>query len=141
MNRHLLYDHSITYMKKLCSDISERCVGSEGNRKATTYFQKVVSSFGWKITIQEFEAIDWYDGGATLKADNDEFNVLVSPYSLPFSGSAQLAAASTFSELDSTLCAQIGEQKLSNRIITKIGIGILQSLFKSEYIFCSIFSE
>jgi Iap family predicted aminopeptidase len=66
-------------MKKLCNDISEFCVGSEGNRQATKYFEKILKSFGWITNIAEFNVIDWYDGGATLKVDDIDFKVFVSP--------------------------------------------------------------
>jgi aminopeptidase YwaD len=100
MEKELLYNKSVAYLKKLCSGISERCVGSEGNRQATQYFKEKLSSFGWTTISVEFNAIDWYDGGATLKADNFNFNVLVSPYSPGCSGGAQLVRASTISELE-----------------------------------------
>ncbi len=99
MKKHLLYEHSLAHMKKLCVDISERCVGSKGNRQATEYFKNTLSSFGWTTLSQEFSAVDWFDGGASLKVDNTDIEVLVSPYSLGFSGSAELVKASDISGL------------------------------------------
>ena len=101
MDKQILYDRSVAYMNKLCVDISERCVGSEGNKKATEYFEKILLSFGWRTYLQEFNAIDWYDGGARLKVDDQDFEVFVSPYSKAFHGTAQLASASHLSELKS----------------------------------------
>jgi aminopeptidase YwaD len=87
------------YLKTLCLDIPERCVGSEGNRKATFFFEKELSSFGWATEMAEFDAIDWVGNGAILRSDGVDFNVLVSPYSLGFSGSDELVSASTIEEL------------------------------------------
>lgn len=99
MEDYLLLDHCITYMRKLCEDIAERCVGTEGNRQATAFFEEILASFGWATSAQEFDATDWFDGGATLMADDKEFEVFVSPYSLGYSGQAMLSAASNIAEL------------------------------------------
>ena len=88
-----------SYLKKLCEEIPERCVGSEGNRMATRFFEKEISSFGWETEIQEFEAIDWKDGGATLQADGSSFQVFASPYSLACQAGEQLVSVSRVEEL------------------------------------------
>ncbi len=89
-----------SWLKTLCVDISERCVGSEGNRKATEFFKDQLTSLGWETESQEFDAVDWNDGGATLLAGKKEFNVLVSPYSLGCSVNAILEGASNINELE-----------------------------------------
>ena len=89
-----------SYLKKLCEEIPERCVGSEGNRIATRFFEKIISSFGWDTEIQEFEAIDWRDGGAKLQADGLSFEVFVSPYSLGCEVTEQLINVSKIEELN-----------------------------------------
>ncbi len=77
-----LHQKSSLYLTKLCEEIPERCVGSEGNRKATRFFANEMSSLGWDTDMPEFETIDWEDGGATLQADDLKFEAFVSPYSL-----------------------------------------------------------
>jgi aminopeptidase YwaD len=67
---------------------------------ATTFFEKEISSFGWETELQPFNAIDWENGGATLKAGDDCFNVYPGPYSLGCDHLAELAAASTVQELE-----------------------------------------
>lgn len=47
------------YLETLCFDISERCVGSEGNRQATYFLEKVFSQNDWETEMVEFDAIDW----------------------------------------------------------------------------------
>lgn len=88
------------YLQKLCNDISERCVGSEGNIKATNFFNDTLLSMGWITETPKFSAMDWIDGGATLKANHVDFKVLVSPYSIGCSVNAQLASAINISELE-----------------------------------------
>ncbi|MFW5995804.1 MAG: hypothetical protein ACOCQB_00920 [Halanaerobiaceae bacterium] len=66
MEKKVLYDRCVAYMNKLCYEIPERCVGSEGNKQATKYFEKNLKSYGWETKVQEFEAIDWDDGGASF---------------------------------------------------------------------------
>lgn len=66
---------------------------------ATRFFEKEISSFGWHTERQEFEAIDWEDGGATLHADGSSFQVFPSPYSLGCEVEAPLAGASGVEEL------------------------------------------
>lgn len=88
------------YLNTLCRDIAERAVGTDGNRKATAFFEKEISSLGWETELQEFQAMDWEDGGATLIVDDSSFDVLVGPYSLGIKTAAVLTAASTLSELE-----------------------------------------
>jgi aminopeptidase YwaD len=81
MNQNDLNEKCHQWLKTLCVDINERNTGSQGNRDATRFFREQLESLGWETEIQEFEAVDWIDGGATLNAGNKDFNVLVSPWS------------------------------------------------------------
>jgi aminopeptidase YwaD len=101
MNTENLISTAGRYLNIFCVEINERSVGTDGNRKATAFFEKEISSFGWATELQEFEAMDWEEGGATLLAGSKSFNVLVSPYSAGTKATAVLTAASTFSELES----------------------------------------
>ena len=64
-----LFSKCQAYLKKLCVEIPERCVGSEGNRQAVRFFEKEISALGWDTEMPEFDAMDWEDGGATLQAN------------------------------------------------------------------------
>ena len=88
------------WLKTLCEDIKERTTGSQGNRDATCFFRKQLEALGWETESQGFEAVDWIDGGATLYAGNQEFEVLVSPWSPGCSAKAVMESASTISELE-----------------------------------------
>ena len=95
-----LITKSKSHLKTLCTEIKERCVGSEGNRKATKFFSNELTRLGWETETQEFDATDWKDGGATLKAGNESFRVHVSPYSLGCSAEAPLATVKNTDELE-----------------------------------------
>lgn len=88
------------YLETLCLEIQDRSVGSAGNRLATLFFDKEISSFGWQTESQEFPAMDWQDGGATLRVDNKTFQALVSPYSLGCDAHAPLACVRSVAELE-----------------------------------------
>ena len=61
-----LYQRSVSYLEKLCKEIPEQCVGSDGNRMATQFFEQEICSFGWDTEMPEFDVIDWEDGGANV---------------------------------------------------------------------------
>lgn len=89
-----------TYLNKLCIDIPERSVGSAGNRAATSYFENVISSLGWTTKLQEFEAMDWIDGGASLSCGEVDFQVFTSPYSLGCQTEGTLICISSLDQLE-----------------------------------------
>jgi aminopeptidase YwaD len=96
-----LYTKSLFYLDTFCNRIGERCVGSEGNREATSFLMNELSQLGWKTSAAEFDAIDWVDGGALLQCNGEDFHVLTGPYSLSFNGMGELTAASSPGELES----------------------------------------
>ncbi len=100
MDKANFKEKCIEHMNKLCNEITERCVGSEGNNQASDYFEKKLRFFGWQTISQVFSAIGWKNDGAVLRVDDQDYRVQVSPYSLGFQGTAQLQSASTISELE-----------------------------------------
>lgn len=115
------------YLKTLCVDISERCVGSNGNRQATCFLEKELSLRDWVTEMVEFEAIDWVENGANLKSDGENFNVLVSPYSLGFRGEGELVSASTIEELSKI--------NAKNKIIFLFGEIAREQLMPKNFVF------
>jgi aminopeptidase YwaD len=95
-----LLQESKAHLRVLCSEITDRSVGSEGNRNATQYFADITSSYGWDIEIQEFDAMDWFDGGARLQRGAEHFQVFTSPYSLGCKAKGQLVNVSNIEELE-----------------------------------------
>jgi aminopeptidase YwaD len=99
MDTEQLHQKSLAYLRKLCVEIPERCVGSDGNRAATRFFEQEIASFGWETETQQFDAMDWEEGGASLRCSEEDFEVLVSPYSLGCEVEAVLVSASSVEEL------------------------------------------
>lgn len=100
MENDELYQKCVSDLKTLCEEIPERSVGSEGNRQATSYFEKELSSSGWQTEISELDVMDWEDGGAALQVADQSFHVLASPYSLGCSVQAPLVSVSCLEELE-----------------------------------------
>ncbi|MFP4366786.1 MAG: M28 family peptidase [Bacteroidales bacterium] len=100
MNNSNLSEKCLHLLNTLCVEIPERTTGSQGNREATRFFKGKMDSLGWLTESQEFDTVDWIDGGATLRSGNNEFKVLVSPYSKGCSVRSYLESVSTVSELE-----------------------------------------
>ncbi len=100
METEKLYQKSVSYLKTLCEDIKDRSVGSAGNRQATDFFNKEISSFGWNSETSELNVVDWEDGGATLQAEDICFKVSVSPYSLGCNVKEELTSISNIEEFE-----------------------------------------
>ena len=95
-----LIDKCASYINTLCGKIPERCVGTQGNRDATSFFRKTLSSFnGWHTEASEFDAFDWKDNGAMLLSDSHSF-LVHSPYSIRCDVKAELVSASNIAELE-----------------------------------------
>jgi aminopeptidase YwaD len=95
-----LLEKSNNYLHKLCVEIPSRRVGSEGNCLATDFFERTVSSYGFRTQSPQFDCIDWSQQGANLNVDQSSFEVFVSPYSLGCRASAPLVVISTVDELE-----------------------------------------
>lgn len=87
-------------MEKLCEEIQERSVGSRGNRVAADFFDREISSLEWETEKQEFEAMDWMDGGADLFSEGNGFRVFPSPYSIGCDVEEELVEVSGVEELE-----------------------------------------
>jgi aminopeptidase YwaD len=127
INREQLINKSAKYLDTLCIQIPERCVGSQGNHQATRFFQKHLDSYQWQIETHPFSAIDWIDGGASLKCGENSFQVLVSPYALGCDVKAQLLTACNVSELES--------QNAQDKIILLHGELAIEQLMPKNFVF------
>jgi len=94
---------------------------------ATTFFEKEISSIGWRTELQEFEAIDWNDGGASLQVAGLSFEVLVSPYTTGCELTEQLLSAATIEEL-----AQLD---LKGKIVLLHGAIAKEQLMPKNFVF------
>ncbi len=87
------------HLHVLCSDISNRSVGSAGNRMATNYVKRIFTEFGWEVEETLLPVMDWKTDGATLCCNNEKFEVFSSPYSLGCQVQGELIAIATVEEL------------------------------------------
>jgi len=127
MTDDLLLKKCKEYLKILCVDITERCVGSNGNRQATNFLEKELLICDWETEMVEFDAIDWEENGAKLKSSEENFDVLVSPYSLSFRDEGELISASTIEELSKI--------NAKNKIIFLFGEIAREQLMPKNFVF------
>ena len=88
------------HLQVLCSEIGERRVGSEQNRRATDYAAQVLKQAGWRVEATELAVMDWKTDGATLTCGGEAFEVFSSHYSLGCDVRGELVAVSTIAELE-----------------------------------------
>lgn len=84
----------------LCSAITERRVGSQGNREATDYAKKEFSKYDWTVNETELSVIDWETSGASLHCGSESFEVFSSPYSLGCFIEGELLSVDTMEKLE-----------------------------------------
>ncbi len=99
LSKDLMFERSNKYIKQLCNDISERCVGSEGNKEATRFFAEKLESFGFAIEMPRFPCFDWHDHGSRLSVKGKSFEVLTSPYSMGGELKGELCTISNLEQL------------------------------------------
>ncbi|MDL2297050.1 M28 family peptidase [Bacteroidales bacterium OttesenSCG-928-B11] len=102
MDKKTLTEKAKSHLEILCSEIGERRVGSERNRKATTYAKKVLEDLGWRTETTELPVIDWKTEGATLTCNGESFEVFSSEYSLGCFVKGKLTAINTVAQLEQT---------------------------------------
>jgi aminopeptidase YwaD len=122
-----LFRKTQLYLNTFCKALPDRSVGSEGNREATSLFEKELSLLGWETELAEFDAIDWEGNGAILKTEDRSFNVFVSPFSLDFKGEASLVSASTIHEIETA--------GAGNRILLLHGNIAREQLMPKNFVF------
>src|SRR4030043_2364733 len=123
----ILFQNSVAYLQMLCNQITNRSVGSEGNRAATRYFESIASSLAWDTETQEFDAMDWIDGGASFHCGVDSFQVFVSSYSLGCTAEGQLISVSSIEELE--------RAKLTGKILLLHGEIAKEQLMPKNFVF------
>lgn len=101
-NMATLTEKAEEYLDRLCSQISNRRVGSEGNRLATTFFAETIKSFGFDVECPKFECMDWQNSGASMAVDGKLYDTQASPYSLGTNVTAPLVIASSAAELETS---------------------------------------
>lgn len=100
MDKKALTEKARLHLEVLCTEIGERRVGSEQNRQATAYAEKVLKASGWETETTELSVIDWKTGGATLTCNGQSFEVFSSHYSSGCSVKGELLAINTVNQLE-----------------------------------------
>ncbi len=88
------------HLQVLCSEIGERRVGSEQNRRATDYAAQVLKQAGWQVEEAELAVMDWKTDGATLTCGGETFEVFSSHYSPGCDVSGELVAVDSIAALE-----------------------------------------
>ena len=86
-------------MKQLCSEISKRCVGSEGDKEATRFFAEQLESFGFEVEMPKFPCFDWHDLDSRLSVKGQSFEVFTCPYSTGGELKGELCTISNLEQL------------------------------------------
>ena len=105
MSNPLLEAKAKHYLKRLCKNITDRRVGSQGNQAATDFFGETISFFNFSVETPSFECMDWEEQGANLVVNGENYQVFPSPYSLGGKFTAPLLTLSTVEELAATKAA------------------------------------
>lgn len=100
MEKKALTEKAKLHLQLLCAEIGERRVGSEENRRATAYAEKVLKVLEWETDTTELSVIDWHTDGATLNCNGQGFEVLSSHYSLGCSVTGELVAINKVKQLE-----------------------------------------
>lgn len=100
MQEEVLIKAAINHLNELCSSITDRSVGSEGNRRATRYLRGELERNGWLVEETPLDVIGWETGGARLDAGGRSFDVFSGPYSKGCHLQAELVAASSLQEIE-----------------------------------------
>ena len=95
-----LLGRASTHLRALCVEISNRRVGSEGNRAATHYAAGELRQSGWEVDTPAFDCIDWTETGAEIAVDGERFEAYPSPYSVGCAVEAPLVTAGSLPELE-----------------------------------------
>lgn len=107
--RDYLTSEANKHLQNFCGTITERAVGTKGNREATKYFSEYLKKRDFKIDALKFDCMDWKTEGAKLIIENKESVIQPSPYTVPYKGTAELVVISEKFELkEKNLKGKIG---------------------------------
>jgi len=104
MGYQALIEKASRYINHLCTDITTRTVGTQGNRDATSFFHQQIKPFGFTIERQPFDCIDSHRRPSVLRIDDDEYEIIASPVTLGCTCEADLVQAQTVAELEELSC-------------------------------------
>ncbi len=94
-----LFNAAKEHLHYLCETISERHLGSQGNKQATEYFKNALQRNRWETEESILEVMDWKTDGASLQCGKQSFEVFSSPYSLGCYVEGEMIAIDSISKL------------------------------------------
>ncbi len=115
------------HLKYFCETISERHLGSHGNKQATNYFKNVLQQYGWETEESLLEVMDWKTEGAILQCGKQFFEVFSSPYSLGCNIEGKLIAVDNISKLH--------DADLKDKIVLLHGDIATQQIMPKNFVF------
>lgn len=71
------------HLKTICEEIGARPTGSLENQRAVSYATMCFREYGFDVTLNSFNCMDWVNEGAVLKLGDEAVEVLASDYSAP----------------------------------------------------------
>ncbi len=127
MNNAILLSLAQKHMHALCNIISDRSVGSLGNRKATDYFKNELIINKWDTEATILDVMDWKTDGAALQCGQNSYEVFSSPYSLGCSCQGNLESVKTLNELET--------KDLSDKIVLLHGEIAKEQIMPKNFVF------
>lgn len=127
MNKEKLFLITKTHLQALCLDISDRSVGSEGNRQATKYFKNELIKNSWNIEETLLHVMNWKTSGATLLCGQTRYEVFSSPYSLGCSTQGNIVSITSINELEN--------KELSGKIVLLHGEIAREQIMPKNFVF------
>lgn len=87
------------HLDVLCNEIGARPTGSKMNQAAVEYVCEEFKRAGLSVLKQEFDCMDWSEGGGTLTIEGQDILTAPAPYSLPCNVQGELICIHTLEEL------------------------------------------
>ncbi|MBU3876421.1 M28 family peptidase [Faecalicatena sp. AGMB00832] len=87
------------HLNVLCNEIGARPTGSKANQAAVEYVCEEFKRAGLNVLKQEFDCMDWSEGGGTLTIEGQDILTAPAPYSLPCNVQGELVCIHTLEEL------------------------------------------
>jgi aminopeptidase YwaD len=100
MNEASLIATALDHLNTLCNSHPHRQVGSAGNRAASEYFARIARENGFTVEEPQFDCLDWKSGVHRLLVGGEDFDFIISDYSLGCDVKAPLVVVSTLPELE-----------------------------------------
>lgn len=127
MQQDQLLRKTRAHLRALCTEITDRSVGSAGNREATGYFRDQLKTHGWQMEETPLEVMDWKTDGADLRCGDRNFEANSSPYSLGCTLEGTLVGVSSLDEVRNT--------DLHGKIVLLHGGIALEQIMPKNFVF------